>query len=90
MPVYVDSWNAAYKGMLMCHLIADTKEELLSMVDAINVQRKWIQDEGKYSEHFDICLSKKKLAIQNGAIEISSKDLVRKMLAKKSNASHQD
>jgi hypothetical protein len=68
--VYVDDMNAPFGNMIMCHLIADTTEELLQMVDKIGVQRKWIQDAGTPREHFDIALSKKKLAIQFGAIPI--------------------
>ena len=63
MAVYIDSFNAPYGRMLMCHMIADTKEELLEMADKIGVQRKWIQKEGTHHEHFDVCLSKKKKAI---------------------------
>lgn len=70
MSVYVDDMNAPFGRMLMCHLIADTTEELLTMVDKIGVQRKWIQNAGTNREHFDIALSKKKLALAAGAIEI--------------------
>lgn len=77
MAVYVDNFNAKYRGMIMCHMIADTTEELLAMVDAIHVQRKWIQDVGNSFEHFDICLAKKKKAIALGAIEITARELVK-------------
>ncbi len=70
MSVYVDDMNAPFGRMLMCHLIADTTDELLAMADKIGVQRKWIQDAGTHREHFDIPLSKKKSAIENGAIEV--------------------
>lgn len=70
MSVYVDDMNAPYRGMLMCHLIADTTEELLEMADTIKVRRKWIQDAGTKYEHFDICLAKKQKALRAGAIEI--------------------
>lgn len=63
-------------------MIADTTDELLQMVDKIGVQRKWIQDAGTYSEHFDISLAKKKLAITNGAKEITMMELGR-MLRKR-------
>lgn len=75
MSVYVDDMNAPYRGMKMCHMIADSTDELLAMVDRIGVQRKWIQSAGSYREHFDICLAKKKLAIEAGAIEITRHDL---------------
>jgi hypothetical protein len=83
MPVYVDNYRAGFRGMVMCHMIADTTEELRAMADKIGVQQKWIQKVGTYSEHFDICLSKRKKAIAAGAVELPAKDLVRRMLMKK-------
>lgn len=77
MAVYIDNFNAPYRGMIMCHMIADTRKELLEMVDKIGVQRKWIQDFGTPREHFDICLKKKKKAVDFGAIEITAKELVK-------------
>lgn len=71
MSVYVDDMFAEFRGMLMCHLVADTKAELLAMVDKIGVQRKWIQHEGKIGEHFDIAKGKRLLAIKAGAIPIT-------------------
>jgi Protein of unknown function (DUF4031) len=73
--VYIDNFNAPFQRMIMCHMIADTTEELLAMVDKIGVQRKWIQDAGTAYEHFDICLQKKRLAIAAGAKEISIREL---------------
>lgn len=70
MTVFVDDMRAGFGKMVMCHLIADTHEELLAMVDRIGVQRKWIQHAGNPQEHFDICLSKRKLAVAAGAVEI--------------------
>lgn len=34
---------------------------------------------GTYNEHFDVCLSKKRLAIENGATSISMMNLGRKI-----------
>ncbi len=77
MSVYVDDVRHKFGNMVMCHLWADTDDELLAMVDKIGVQRKWIQGHktlsfGKHREaswvHFDISLSKKALAIAVGAI----------------------
>jgi len=73
--VYIDNFNAPYGRMRMCHMIADSTAELLEMCDKIGVQRKWIQNKGTNREHFDICLSKKKLAIQYGAKEIGFREL---------------
>jgi hypothetical protein len=69
--------RAGFGRMVMCHMKANTTAELLEMADRIGVARKWIQDKGGRWEHFDICLSKKKLAISFGAIEVTSRELVR-------------
>lgn len=77
MSVYIDDFNAPFGRMLMCHMMADTRQELDAMVDKIGVARKWIQLEGRFP-HYDICLSKKRLAIKYGAIECDARDLVKR------------
>lgn len=79
MTVYGDNMRAPYGRMLMCHLIADGHQELLRMVDRIGVDRRWIQRGGTQREHFDISLGKRKLAVANGAKEITSRDLCYKI-----------
>jgi len=74
MPVYVDKARNGYGRMIMCHMVADTLDELHAMADAIGVKRKWFQPESR--PHYDICQSKRRLAIWNGAIEIGRKELV--------------
>lgn len=59
----------------MCHMLADSTEELVGMANKIGVRRKWVQHEGTYKEHFDICLSKRALALRNGAVEVSQSEL---------------
>lgn len=75
MTVYVDDMNRTAMGqfrrMKMCHMVADTEEELLEMVDRIGVQRKWRQGTPYYDDHFDIAQSKRTLAIAAGAVPIS-------------------
>lgn len=81
MAVYVDDFyetGVRYRGMKMCHMVADSQKELFEMVDKIGVQRKWVQDYNKPREHFDICFSKRKLAIEHGAIEIGFRELAAK------------
>lgn len=80
--VYVDNADRPYRNMWMSHMIADTTEELLAMADKIGVQRKWIQHPNTVREHFDICRAKRQKAIAAGAIEISSRDLVAKIIAR--------
>ncbi len=75
MTVYVDDMKAAFGRMKMCHMIADSTEELLQMADKIGVQRKWLQHAGSTREHFDIAMSKRKLAVEAGAVEITRREL---------------
>lgn len=75
MAVYVDDMKAKFGRMTMCHMAADSLEELNAMADKIGVQRKWLQNKKSFP-HYDICLSKKRLAIKNGAIEVSQKKIV--------------
>jgi len=70
MTVYVDNMRAPYGRMVMCHMIADTEEELHIMAAAIGVARKWYQ-----KGHYDICLSKRAKAIEYGAIEVTRREL---------------
>ena len=83
MSVYVDDTAADFGRMIMCHMIADTTEELLDMADKIGVQRKWLQHAGTHREHFDIAKSKKALAVKHGAVQISRRDLVSMILSKR-------
>lgn len=64
--VYIDSFNVRYRNMVMCHMIADTHEELISMADKIGVRTGWIQKQGTYREHFDVCGNKKKISFKGG------------------------
>ncbi len=78
MTVYVDDMRAAFGRMIMCHMWADTLDELLAMADRIGVRRKWIQGHpelsfGKHRKaswvHFDISRGKRSLAVFSGAVE---------------------
>lgn len=76
MSVYVDPAVWSYGRMKMCHMVADSLDELHAMADSIGIHRKHFQ-EGKGHDHYDICKSKRNLAIQNGAIEVTAKEIVR-------------
>ena len=55
-------------------MLADTDDELHAMAARIGVQRRWWQSPEKTSgSHYDIAMSKRALAIQAGAIEITLK-----------------
>lgn len=70
MTVYVDPARWPYGRMLMCHMWADTLDELLAMADRIGVARKWLQQPPKASwVHFDVCKSMRAKAVAAGAVE---------------------
>ncbi|KKK56438.1 hypothetical protein LCGC14_3064530, partial [marine sediment metagenome] len=71
MTVYVDDMRAPFGRMVMCHMIADTSDELHAMARSIGVRRKWCQSEGTSKEHYDICLRKREEAVELGAVEIT-------------------
>ena len=78
MSVYVDDMEAPYGRMIMCHMLADTPEELRAMAKKIGVPHKWLQKAGTHREHFDICKQKRCQAVMFGAVEITMQELVGK------------
>jgi hypothetical protein len=74
MTVYVDDMKAKLGRMTMCHMLADSDEELLAMAHKIGVPLHHHQFPGTPKSHFDICMQKKALAIAAGAVQITMKD----------------
>lgn len=74
MAVFVDDMYRIPMGrfgrMKMSHMIADTDDELHAMADRIGVARRWHQ-----GDHYEICRSKRALAVEAGAIEVSKRQL---------------
>jgi len=85
MSVYIDDADLPFRRMIMCHMIADTTVELMVMVDKISVERRHLQRQGTCYEHFDICRSKKLLALAYGAREITTRELIGKIQQKRVN-----
>ena len=75
MSVYIDNAFMKYGRMIMCHMVADSREELLAMADEIGLNRKWIQSLGTSREHFDVGMGMRKLAVRAGAKEITKREL---------------
>jgi len=86
MSVYVDDFRARFGNMQMCHMAADMTEELLEMATKIGVAHRWLQKNGTSKEHFDVCLSKRAEAVKNGAIEVTSREIVELMNRKRGGA----
>ena len=79
MSVYVDTAEHNFGNMIMCHMLADTPEELRAMAILIGVKLMWFQSKASVP-HFDICKSKRAEAIKAGAIIITERHvLVEKM-----------
>lgn len=75
MTVFVDDMRATYGRLIMCHMIADTEDELHAMAERIGVARRWFQDPRTMPRvshpHYDIALSKRRLAVSFGAVEVT-------------------
>lgn len=78
MSVYIDQARNSFGRMIMCHMIADTPDELHAMAGRIGLVRRWFQAPPKASFwHYDIALSRRALAVAAGAIECDRNAFVR-------------
>lgn len=75
MTVYLDKERNAFRRMVMCHMIADTHEELHAMAAAIGLRRSWFQATAS-TVHYDVCLSRRAVALQLGAVELDRREFV--------------
>ncbi len=76
MAVYVDDMKWPFKGMVMCHMLADTSAELHAMADLLGMERRWVQYPGTAKEHYDIPMSRRVVAVEAGAVEVSWRFMV--------------
>jgi hypothetical protein len=68
MSVYVDDMYAPFRGMKMCHMTADTLDELHAMADRIGMRRDWFQDHNH--PHYDVGMGLRAKAVKAGAVEV--------------------
>lgn len=79
MPVYVDQLQKHGKKN-WCHMIGDSIRELHFIADQIGMKREWYQESPPASfPHYDLQESKRRQAIEHGAIEVDRFTFVRKM-----------
>lgn len=55
-------------------MFADTIEELHAMAALIGLKREWFQEESL--KHYDLTASKRRLALRNGATEVTFEEMV--------------
>lgn len=79
MAVYVDELRK-YKGLrwFSCHMMTDGNvDELHQMADKIGLKREWFQNNSQHP-HYDLSRKYRYDAIQNGAIAVTSLEMIRK------------
>lgn len=79
--IYVDPAMWPFRGALYCHMFCDAEDdiaELHTFAGALGMKRKWFQDRKNFP-HYDLAPSKRKLAIERGAIEIDLMGMKQKL-----------
>lgn len=76
MSVYVDCERNRYRDMVMSHMVADDVGELHAMAQRLGLKRQWFQRSRNGTPHYDICQSKRALALSLGAVEINRREMV--------------
>lgn len=87
MAVYVDSEFIKFGRMKMCHMVADTEEELEEIALKLGLNLKWWQYKGTPKSHFDVSKSVREKAICLGVEVIDREELVNLIRKKRDNKS---
>ena len=76
MAVYVDNAKNRFGKMIMCHMIADSPEELHIMADKLKLPLEYYQDDANIP-HYDLSLMMRKKAIKYGAKEVTTREIIK-------------
>ena len=81
--IYVDGVQdtpegaTAFRFKNFSHMVSDTsKEELTAFAVRLGLKLEWFQDK-PFAQHFDITKTKRALAVRLGAVQVTSRVLVR-------------
>lgn len=93
--VYVDDTRKIKETMnypmIMCHMVADTKEELRHMMKTIGIRTgDLIVNRDTPKEYIAICRSQRKAAVYKGAVEITHEQFLKKIAGKVRRAANND
>jgi hypothetical protein len=66
--VYIDGEQNRFGRMKMCHMLADTPQELKTMALQIGLSLRWFQAAAS-CPHFDVSKGKRELAVAAGAVQ---------------------
>ena len=76
MTVLVDPPVWPWRGRRWAHLVSDTSyDELHAMADALGIERRWFQ-----GDHYDVPEDYRERAIALGALPVTSRELVRRLI----------
>lgn len=79
MTIYVDNARLLYKGKFRHHMISTvSRDDLIMFASTIGVKMCWLDSQKGGILHYDITSPQRLAAIENGAIAVSSAELVRK------------
>jgi hypothetical protein len=70
--------SSTFRWKRSCHMYADSLEELHAMALSIGMKRAWFQDKEKLP-HYDLVPSRRKQAVNAGAIEHTREQMVQFM-----------
>lgn len=88
MSVYVDPlfrWPTGPRCFRpgCCHMTADTLAELVAFARRIGMRDAWLQQRDRADRyHYDLTASRRARAVELGAVEVSSRELVALMRAR--------